>query len=621
MGVQWWGFDFVPQSSLTNELLVLEHDVLRAIATGRSLPEAMDILCGRVEALLPAVACSVLAVEDGRLHPLAGPSLPERFSRALEGHPIGPAAGSCGAAAYLGVEVDVLDIATDPRWEVARDFLEELQFTSCWSSPILARDGSTLGVFAFYYRDRSGTRNVERDIVDACVPLCAIAIEHERASAQVHRLAYRDPLTHLPNRTAFFEGARQLLAGSPPGESLAVVYVDLDGFKEINDTFGHWTGDQVLSGVGQRLAALVEECGLVARLGGDEFALIRSGVDAEEMAALAGRLIASFEAPFNVEGQSAMLSASAGIAFREPGDDDLSELMKNSDLALYRAKAEGGRRFCFFTPDMAAAARRRRDLEGDLRKALDRGEFYVVFQPIVDLATGVPRGCEALVRWRQPTAGLRLPAEFISLAEELGLIAPIGAWVLEEACRAAARWPDDIYVAVNLSAIQLRDPGFCEEIRASLARTGLPARRLQIEITESVLLAESAATARTLNVLRDMGIAIALDDFGTGYSSLRSVRAFRPDKIKVDGSFVQDLESNDQSRTVAAAVIAMARSLGLVTTAEGVETAAQARFLERDGCVEAQGFLFSKPRPAEEIEAILAGSLGAASRGMRAAAE
>jgi len=584
---------------------VLEHDVLKAIATGRSLAEAMDIICRRVEAMLPAVACTVLSVEDGKLRPLAGPSLPEHYSASLDGYPIGPSAGSCGTAAYLGVEVDVLDIVGDPRWDGIRDVVVEIGYTSCWSSPILARDRSTLGTFAFYYRDRIGTRHVERDIVDACVPLCAIAMEHERASAAVHRLAYRDSLTQLANRTAFFDRARHLVAEGGADTSLAVVYVDLDGFKEINDTFGHWMGDQVLSGVGQRLRALADDHGVVARLGGDEFALVRSGVAVGEMAALAGRLIGSFEEPFRVEGQNAVLSASAGVAFREPGDDDLTELMKNADLALYRAKAEGGGRFCFFTPDMAAAARRRRELEGDLRKALERGEFFLVFQPMLDFATGIIRGCEALVRWWQPTAGLRLPAEFVSLAEELGLIAPIGAWVLEEACRAAVRWRDDIYVAVNLSAIQLRDPAFCDQIRASLARTGLPPHRLQIEITESVLLAESPTTARALNALRDMGIAIALDDFGTGYSSLRSVRAFRPDKIKVDRSFVQDLESNDQSRTIVAAVLAMARSLDMVTTAEGVETTAQAELLQIDGCIEGQGFLFSRPRPVEEIDAIL----------------
>lgn len=596
----------MPDSSLTNELLILEHDVLKAIATGRSLPDAMDIICRRVEDLLPGVACSVLAVDRGLLRPLAGPSLPEAYNRAVDGYPIGPAAGSCGTAAYLGVEVDVLDILTDPRWESAREFVVHLGYSSCWSSPILARNGDTLGTFAFYYRDRSGSRNVERDIVDSCVPLCAIAMEHERANAAVHRLAYCDPLTQLANRTAFFDRVRALAAESDGREPLAVIYVDLDGFKEINDTFGHWTGDQVLAGVGARLRALEDERSLVARLGGDEFALVRIGADAETMAALAARLIGSFAPPFEVEGQTATLAASAGVAFREPGDVDLTDLMKNADLALYRAKAEGGARYCFFTPDMAAAARRRRELEGDLRKALEREEFFLVYQPIIDLATGAVRGCEALVRWRQPTVGLRLPAEFISLAEELGLIAPIGAWVLEEACREAARWPDDIYVAVNLSAIQLREPGFCDDVRDALVRTGLPAARLQVEITESVLLAESHTTAEALAALRAMGIAVALDDFGTGYSSLRSVRAFRPDKIKIDGSFVQDLEANEQSRTIVAAVIAMARSLDLVTTAEGIETTAQAELVRLDGCVEGQGFLFARPRPADEIGAFIA---------------
>jgi EAL domain-containing protein (putative c-di-GMP-specific phosphodiesterase class I) len=274
--------------------------------------------------------------------------------------------------------------------------------------------------------------------------------------------------------------------------------------------------------------------------------------------------------------------------------------MKNADLALYRAKADGGGRFCFFTPEMALAARRRREFESDLGRALERDEFFLVYQPIVDLASGRVTGCEALVRWRQPTAGLRMPAEFIGLAEELGLIAPIGAWVLEEACREAARWPESVYVAVNLSAIQLRDPDFCAEIVRILERTGLPAARLQIEITESVLLAESETTAQALSALRDMGIAIALDDFGTGYSSLRSVRAFRPDKIKVDRSFVRELDE-DRSKGIAGAVIALAKNLGMMTTAEGIETDEQARALLADGCIEGQGYHFSRPLPVEEV--------------------
>ncbi|MBN9023036.1 MAG: EAL domain-containing protein [Rhizobiales bacterium] len=590
---------------LKNDLLVLEHDVLKTLATGRPLAEAMDLLCRRVEQLVPGVVCSVLTVDDGKLHPLAGPSLPDDYSAALDGYPIGPLAGSCGTAAFLRTEVDVEDIGTDPRWEVARDYVLPLGLVSCWSSPILARDGDAIGTFAFYYRDRLSSREVERDIVDVCVPLCAIAIEQDRAHARAHRLAYRDSLTQLGNRTAFFERARDLAAHPHAHGVVAIVYIDLDGFKEINDGLGHWTGDQVLRAAGERLRTFEGDTGMVARLGGDEFALVRGDCDAGELHDLAAGILAAFEAPFLIEGHQAKVSASAGIAYHEADDLDFTATMKNADLALYRAKAEGGGRVRFFTPAMAAAALRRRELETDLRKALDRDEFLLVYQPIVSLDTRRVAGCEALVRWRQPTTGLRMPAEFLGLAEELGLIAPIGAWVLERACREAAGWPTDAYLAVNLSAIQLRDAELCDEIAEVLARTGLPPARLQIEITEAVLLADSPATAHSLAKLRAMGVTIALDDFGTGYSSLRSVRAFKPDKIKVDRSFVREMDDSDSSRTIVGAVMALARSLGIGTVAEGIESADQIEILVGECCIEGQGYYFSRPRPAEEIHALL----------------
>jgi len=598
---------------LTNDLLGLEHDVLKALATGHSLEDAMDLLCRRVEELVPTVVCSVLAVEDGKLRPLGGPSLPRAYCDMLDGLRIGPDVGSCGAAAFFRTEVDVEDVGADPRWEIAREHVLRIGLVGCWSSPILARDGSAIGTFAFYYRDRNGARDLERTIVDACVPLCAIAIEQETAHANARRLAYRDSLTQLANRTAFFERGRELAAKAGPERSVAVIYIDLDGFKEINDSFGHWAGDQVLGAAGSRLRAFEGESGMVARLGGDEFALIRGDCDAGEIEELAGAVLAAFDAPFLIEGHRATVTASAGIAFGTADDIDFTDTMKNADLALYRAKAEGGARFRVFTPDMAAAARRRRELEGDLRKALEREEFLVLYQPIVGLGTGDVAGCEALVRWRQPARGLRMPAEFIGIAEEFGLISPIGAWVLEQACREAAGWPGDTYVAVNLSAIQLRDVEFCAEIARILERTGLAPGRLQIEITEAVLLADSATIARSLATLREMGIGIALDDFGTGYSSLRSVRAFRPDKIKIDRSFVREIDADEQSRIVVGAVIALARSLGISTVAEGVETEEQSRLLLAYGCVEGQGYHFSRPRPAGEVAALMSPGAGAES--------
>jgi diguanylate cyclase (GGDEF)-like protein len=596
----------MPRATLIRQLLVLEHDVLKAIATGRSLAEAMDMLCRRVEALAPAVVSSVLLIDaDGRLRPMAGPSLDPAYSAALDGVPIGPSTGSCGTAAHRREEVDVHDIATDPLWDEFRHLVLPLGLRACWSSPILSPDGRPIGTFAFYYRDHRRSRSLERAIVDACVPLCAIAIEHERAHAEAHRLAYLDPLTELANRAAFFERSKRLIAEAAPDHAIALFYLDLDGFKTVNDTFGHWAGDHLLAGVGGRLKAFGNDDSTVARVGGDEFALLCMNLDRASAEVLGERLVAAFAQPFEIEAKPVTIRVSVGIAFRQPGDEDLIELVKNADLALYRAKAEGGGTYRFFNPGMAAAARKRRELEADLRSAIEGGEFFVVYQPVIDLANGVVSGCEALVRWRHPTAGLRMPAEFISLAEELGLIAPIGAWVLEEACRQAAGWPTAAYVAINLSAIQLRSAAFGSEVAAILQRTGLAPTRLQLEITESVLLAENPVTETTLSALRAMGIVMALDDFGTGYSSLRSVRAFRPDKIKIDKSFVRELGSSTRSATIVRAVIGLARNLGVATTAEGIESEEQARTLIGEGCIEGQGYYFARPMPAEEVGARL----------------
>lgn len=601
------GVTRVRTAALTRQLLVLEHDVLKAIATGSSLAAAMDALCRRAELLLPSVICSVLLVDgDGRLRPLAGPSLPDEYSAALDGVPIGPKAGSCGTAAYRRVEVNVEDIATDPLWEDYRDLALPHGLRACWSIPILARDRRPIGTFAFYSRSRRNSDKVERLIAETCIPLCAIAIEHERAHAKAHELAYRDSLTQLGNRAAFFENAKRRIEESPPGTPFAVFYLGMDRFKEINDQFGHGAGDLLLTSIGRRLGRFADEGDVVARIGGDEFAVLRADVDAADAEAFAGRLAGIFDETFAVGMAPVALRASIGIAFRDADDRDLTELMKNAALALSRAKADGGGRHRFFVREMAEAVRKRRDLESDLRRAIQVGEFFLVYQPIVDLMSGVIHGCEALIRWRIPGGGLRMPVEFIGAAEEMGLIAPIGAWVLEEACREAAGWPADTYIAINLSAVQLRDPAFGSQLAETLVRTGLPAPRLQLEITESVLLAEDPVTDTTLSELRRMGIVVALDDFGTGYSSLRSVRAFRPDKIKIDKSFVGELGDSDRSTTIVRAVVALARNLGMTTTAEGVETAAQVRLLLAEGCGEGQGYHYARPKPAEEVERLLA---------------
>jgi diguanylate cyclase (GGDEF)-like protein len=600
----------VVEASVLRELLVLEHDVLRAVALGLPLPEAMDLLCRRVEAVTPDVVCTVLRVDDsGRLRSLAAPSMPAEYVAMVDGTEIGPKAGSCGTAAFLGKEIDVRDIATDPLWEGYRDLALPFGFTACWSSPITTPDGKVVGTFAFYYRKATESREIERRIVDACVPLCAVAIEHERAHEAIRRLAYHDPLTELFNRSAFFERGTRTMAEAGPDESLAVLCLDLDGFKSVNDSMGHWAGDRLLSAIGQRLSVFGNDDAIVARLGGDEFAVMKVGASADEIEAMANRLLAAFGPPFTIAEVPIGVRASIGVAFRCPEHDTLDAILQDADLALYRAKADGGGAYRVFHPHMAEEVKRRRRTEVDLRRAVAAGEFITVFQPIVDLDTGAVEGCEALLRWRHPTSGMRLPEDFIRVSEETGLLVPLGVWVLNEACRQAVTWPAGTYLAVNVSPIQLRDPSFGIQVAAALARTGLAPSRLQLEMTEASLLSGDPVIEATLSTLRDLGVVMALDDFGTGNSSLRVMREFRPDKIKIDGLVVRQFGWDRNCTAIVRAVIALARSLDLALIAEGIETEEQLRLMKEEGCSKGQGHHLHRAKTAEAIVRFLSDQL------------
>ncbi|MCB1498527.1 MAG: EAL domain-containing protein [Bauldia sp.] len=592
-------------ASVSRELLVLEHDVLRAVALGRPLREAMDLLCRRVEALIPSVTCTVVGVDNGRLRSLAAPSMPGKYAAMIDGIEIGPKVGSCGTAAYLGREVDVRDIASDPLWEGYRDLVLPSGYRACWSSPIPAPDGRVVGTFAFYYREVTDSRDLERRVVDSCVPLCAIVIERARAEEALRQLAYHDPLTGLFNRSAFFERGTRALAQAGSDQSVAVLCLDLDGFKSVNDSMGHWAGDRLLSAIGQRLSAFRREGALVARLGGDEFAMLMVGTAGDEIEAMAYRLLATFGDTFTVADVPIGVRASIGVAFRRSEHDTLDAIMQDADLALYRAKADGGGAYRVFHPAMAEAVQRRRRTEIDLRRAVAAGEFLIVFQPIVDLETGAVEGCEALLRWRHPTNGLRLPEDFIRVSEETGLLVPMGIWVLNEACRRAAAWPLATYVAVNVSPIQLRDPSFGIQVAATLARTGLAPFRLQLEITEASLLSGDPVIEATLLALRDLGVVLALDDFGTGNSSLGVMRDFRPDKIKIDGSVVRNCGRDGDCTAIIRAVVALAGSLGLGLIAEGIETEAQLGVMKGEGCTRGQGHHLHRAKTADAIALLL----------------
>ena len=426
------------------------------------------------------------------------------------------------------------------------------------------------------------------------------------AQAKISHMARHDALTGLPNRVLFHEQLEQGLRRAGSGDQLAVLCLDLDHFKDINDSLGHPIGDALLKEVGRRLRATVGESDTVARLGGDEFAVVQIGRSEEAAArSLAGRLVEAISAPYEIDGHQIVIGVSIGISLSPQDGSDPDELLKNADLALYRAKADGRGTYRFFETGMDARAQARRLLEMDLRAALQRDEFQPYYQPIRDVASGRVVAFEALLRWNHPQRGLIAPINFIPLAEETGLIVQLGEFMLRSACADAATWPDDIDVAVNLSPVQFKNPNLIASVTEALTASGLAARRLELEITESVLLQNSEATLTTLHELRAMGVRISLDDFGTGYSSLSYLRSFPFDKIKIDRSFVSELATREDSMAIIRAVTGLGRSLGIVTTAEGVENDAQLELLRREGCTQAQGYLFSKPRPASDVALML----------------
>jgi diguanylate cyclase (GGDEF)-like protein len=431
--------------------------------------------------------------------------------------------------------------------------------------------------------------------------------ELQRAEAQIIHMALHDALTGLPNRVLFRQKLEEALAGARRGNRCAVFCLDLDYFKAVNDTLGHPVGDALLRAVTERLRSELRETDTVARLGGDEFAIIQASFEhAIDATALAERLVRLISAPYEIAGHQVVVGVSIGIAVPPADGDDPDTLLKNADLALYKVKENGRASYRFFEIEMDAHMQARRLLEMDLRRALAEEEFEVHYQPLVDIASGRPVGFEALLRWRHPTRGLVLPSDFIPLAEDIGLIVPIGEWVLRQACTEAASWPEGIKLAVNLSAAQFRAHGLAETVIGILRDTGVGPHRLELEITETLLLHDSEDMLATLHRLRDVGISIAMDDFGTGYSSLSTLRRFPFTRVKIDRSFIADVGRGDHSSgAIVRAVADLCAALGMAATVEGVETEAQRSWLAAEGFAIAQGYLFGRPMRVPDLRRLL----------------
>lgn len=590
--------------AVESRLKDIQHEVLVAVASGRPLAEVMSLLCVRAEDVAPNAICSIIRIDDqGQLRPLAAPSLPEYYSRGIDGVAIGPMVGSCGSAAYFGEPIEATNIRTDPRWADYREPALKLGLKACWSSPIKAHDGRVVGTFAFYFPTARRSTRLEKRIVEHCAHLCALAIGHWEAQARIHHLAYTDTLTGLGNRALLAENFSKVIeSAAQAGKKVAVFYADLDSFRETNDLQGHKAGDQLLCSVADRIRTVAKGAELVARLGGDEFLIVTAQKDDcngfEDMAEeLSRSLYGRYTLGSGVEVRT---SASIGVACFPEDGSELEELMTHADTALCRVKANRRSGFAFYTREMDAERLARRSFERDVSLAVDAGQLSVVYQPQASVKSCEITGFEALLRWKHPIHGYVSPQKFIPAAESCGAIEEIGAFVLREALAEAARWPSHMRVAVNASPAQIVHADFAKLVEETLRAANVDPTRLEIEVTESLFIYDSDAALRTLERIKALGVSVSIDDFGTGYSSLSTLRSFPFDRIKIDKSFVVDMVANADAAAIVNSILGLGRSLGLPVVAEGVESEMQRKMLEGWGCDEMQGYLIGKPLPIEK---------------------
>ncbi|MBV9472558.1 MAG: EAL domain-containing protein [Solirubrobacterales bacterium] len=599
------------QAVRVEELLRSHNKVHELIAQGAPLKEVLMELIAGIERHDPSVAACVVLLdqESSTLHPGAGPSLPPDYLAAIDGVVIGPNVGTCGSAAWSGRLTITDDMATDPKWAPIRDWVVQIGLRHCWSMPIKSSEGNVLGTLALYGPKPREPLPEHLTLMADGARMAGIAIERHRTLERLIHDARHDGLTGLPNRTAIFEQLDDALLRTDSKQQVAVLFIDLDGLKSLNDTLGHDRADEMLREISERLSSAVRADDFVGRFGGDEFVVIAEGVkDDEEAAELGFRLLDSISEPLPGV-KSTTVTASIGISLMTGTGIDAREAIRQADSAMYTAKRSGRDRCVFFEGSQRIRTGRRLALARELRGAEMRGEMRLVFQPVTDLATSETVAVEALLRWSSPSLGEVSPAEFIPVAEDMGAIIPIGAWVLRESCETMARvnaqLGRSLELGVNVSAHQIANPGFALSVQQTLHHAEFPAELLTLEITETALMRPDTVTARTLHELEALGVRIVLDDFGTGFSSLCWLKDHPLDAIKVDQSFVAGLPDDPRDRAIVAAVIEMAKALGCTVTAEGVETDGQLTALRALDCERVQGFLLARPAPIEQLTAQL----------------
>jgi diguanylate cyclase (GGDEF)-like protein len=591
----------------TEILLRVQTVVLEAVARGEELGEVGTILCRQVEAVAPGVICSILLITDGLVHPLAGPSLPDDYSRALVGVPVGPRSGSCGTAAWRDEPVIVTDIATDPLWADYKALALPLGLNACWSSPIHDAQGKVIATFAFYYATNRGPTEFERQLVKTCLHLCALAIEHDRVRARNHHLAYFDVLTDLPNRAHFNATlAERLVVGRPFG----LLLLDIDHLKQVNDSIGHGAGDALIRAIAERLAACRPEA-LPFRLGGDEMAILVGGcADHAALEAAARRILDTVSGMVTVGGQSMDAHVTLGGALYGVDGDDADTICQNADFALYQAKQTHRGGYVGFRPDLRTAIVERMAIVRQLDVAMSQGRVVPYYQPLVRLETAEIVGLEALARLVLPDGEVVSAGAFSAGLDDPRIAYQLTGQMLDQVARDIRSWLDQgipfQHVGINVTTGDFARGDLADRVSTLFAAHDVPLSHVVLEVNEAVFMGGSdQAVPRAVEALRAKGILVALDDFGTGYASLTHLLSFPVDVIKIDRSFVERLGDDQPSEVVVRAILDIARRLDMRVVAEGIETTQQVAVLRQFGCLMGQGYLFSRPVPAEDATRLM----------------